>query len=155
MRNIIIEAGKCLDFNVLNLNLRLGYRWLRLRVIAGDEAPEDSARADETGAGKLRKEGRNCHQKRRGPHQSKSRCYAQGTCVFACVFSVVVGDFISDLVIPSLVSQASPEQLSIKDALSPRKSSGSPKHKSAAKGQGSGKKEKKAPVSSPVSESAR
>lgn len=52
-------------------------------------------------------------------------------------------------------SQASPEQLCIKDSPSPRKSGGSPKHKSGNKGQGSGKKEKKAPVSSPVSESAR
>ena len=60
---------------------------------------------------------------------------------------------VSDAVVS--VPQASPEQLSSKDSPSSRKSSGSPKHKSGAKGPGSGKKEKKVSVSSPVSESAR
>lgn len=50
--------------------------------------------------------------------------------------------------------QASPEPMSSKDSPSPRKSLGSPKHK-GAKGPGSGKKEKKAAVSSPLLESAR
>lgn len=51
--------------------------------------------------------------------------------------------------------QVSPEQLSSKDLSLSRKSSGSPKHKSGTKGPGSGKKEKKAAVSSPASETAR
>lgn len=55
------------------------------------------------------------------------------------------------------VHQASPEQSSLKDSPSPspRKSGGSPKHKGGNKGLGSGKKEKKVAVPSPVSESAR
>lgn len=69
------------------LTLRLRYRGLRLRVIPGDEAPEDSARVDETGAGELGKEGGDCHQEGWGPHQNKSHCHTKGkwlASTFAC-----------------------------------------------------------------------
>lgn len=58
--------------------LRLRYWGLRLRVIPGDEAPEDSARVDETGAGELGKERGHCHQERWGPQQNKSRRHPKG-----------------------------------------------------------------------------
>lgn len=63
------------------------------------------------------------------------------------------GALIFESRLSSRAAQELPEQSNIKD--SPRKSSGSPKHKGGNKGQGAGKKEKKASVSSPVSESAR
>lgn len=53
------------------------------------------------------------------------------------------------------VSQASPEQLTVKNSPSPGKSTRSPKHKSGTKGLGSGKKEKKGSVSSPASEATK
>uniref|UniRef100_A0A672IHM0 Uncharacterized protein n=1 Tax=Salarias fasciatus TaxID=181472 RepID=A0A672IHM0_SALFA len=55
----------------------------------------------------------------------------------------------------SCKSQASPERLSSKGSPSSRKSITPPKHKSGTKGAGSGKKEKKALVSSPASETTR
>lgn len=63
------------------------------------------------------------------------------------------GPLIFESHLSSRAAQELPEQSNIKD--SPRKSSGSPKHKGGNKGQGAGKKEKKASVSSPVSESTR
>lgn len=59
----------------------------------------------------------------------------------------------SKIMCPVLL-QASPEPMSSKGSPSSRKSCGSPKHK-GTKGQGSGKKEKKAVMSSPILESVR
>lgn len=72
---------------------------------------------------------------------------------FSLFFFFLFRPLILEPCLSSRAAQELPEQSSIKD--SPRKSSGSPKHKGGNKGQGTGKKEKKASVSSPVSESAR
>lgn len=161
-------------YPLTSFSTRLRFRRLRLRSVPGNEAAEDPARVDETGAGEFRQEGGDHHQERWGSRQNKGCCCPKGKSrcsemkwleFLSLFFWVCCASFLlsphqmkmkaSDFGIFSLsrTAQELPEQSSIKD--SPRKPSGSPKHKGGNKGQGTGKKEKKASVSSPVSESAR
>lgn len=135
------------------LMFRFRYWWLRLRVIPRDEAAENSTRADAAGAGEFGQERRWC-QERWDPHQNQKHGFAKGKKHLAVKFSrcfLVIAALLDLLSSP----QVSGELLSSKESPTSRKSSSSPKHKGAAKGAGSGKKEKKSSVAVAVPETTR